>query len=117
MAVQQEIKSIDHELLLIEDQIIQLECRRAELEEHRAALSASLSSSSSTTNAAATGHSLVATKDYARQDFDWSQELKDLAEKHWGIREWRDKQLQAMNASLDQRDVFVLMPTGKSYFA
>ncbi|CAO3566767.1 unnamed protein product [Mortierella alpina] len=112
MAVQQEIESIDHELLLIEDQIIQLECRRAELEEHRAALSASISSSNSTATAANTGHSLATTKDYAREDFDWSQELKALAEKHWGIKCWRDKQLHAMNASLDKRDAFVLMPTG-----
>ncbi|KAG9322338.1 hypothetical protein KVV02_001559 [Mortierella alpina] len=115
MAVQQEIKSIDHELLLIEDQIMELECRRAELEEHRASLSASLSSSNSTRKAAKTGHRLATTRDYAREDFDWSQEMKDLAERHWGIKRWRDKQLQAMNASLDQRDTFVLMPTGKSY--
>ncbi|KAF9572926.1 hypothetical protein EC968_009232 [Mortierella alpina] len=94
MAVQQEIKSIDHELLLIEDQILELESRRAELEEHRAALSSSLSSSNSTATAAKTGHSLATTRDYARDDFDWSQEMKELAERHWGIKSWRDKQLQ-----------------------
>ncbi|KAG0211042.1 hypothetical protein BGX28_008612 [Mortierella sp. GBA30] len=107
-ATQTEINSIDIELETIEDQIADLECRRAELQQYRESLYASLSTRDVDIEKIDTS---VSSKDYGREDFDWSSDLRRLAKPHWGITQWRDKQLHVMNAALDQRDTFVLMPT------
>jgi hypothetical protein len=108
-ATQAELAAIEQELIAIEDQIADLECRRIELQEYKDSLLASFSSSSS---AGSNGSRPVQEKDYGGEDFPWSQDLKRLARTHWNITTWRDKQLHAMNAALDGRDTFVLMPTG-----
>ncbi|KAK5808619.1 P-loop containing nucleoside triphosphate hydrolase protein [Linnemannia elongata] len=106
MSTQDEIDAIDLELEAIEEQITTLKCRRIELEEYRDSLLANVSINLAPAQPAAPE------KDYGREDFGWSLELKQLAAKHWNITQWRDKQLDVMNASLDNRDTFVLMPTG-----
>ncbi|KAI7829726.1 P-loop containing nucleoside triphosphate hydrolase protein [Gamsiella multidivaricata] len=110
-ATQAEIAVIDQELSAIEEQITDLKCRRIELEEYRDTLLISLSSNSALSQGKGQA-STAQDKDYGREDFSWSKELKRLARSHWNITNWRDKQLHAMNASLDKRDTFVLMPTG-----
>lgn len=109
MSTQDEIDAIDLELEAIEEQITTLKCRRIELEEYRDSLLANVSINLAPAQPAAPE------KDYGREDFGWSLELKQLAAKHWNITQWRDKQLDVMNASLDNRDTFVLMPTGTVY--
>ncbi|KAK3824307.1 MAG: P-loop containing nucleoside triphosphate hydrolase protein [Linnemannia gamsii] len=106
MSTQDEIDAIDLELEAIEDQITTLKCRRIELEEYRDSLIANI-----TTTTAPAQPALPET-DYSREDFSWSADLKHLAATHWSITQWRDKQHHVMNASLDNRDSFVLMPTG-----
>lgn len=106
MSTQDEIDAIDLELEAIEEQITTLKCRRIELEEYRDSLLANVAIDSESAQPAAPE------KDYGREDFGWSVELKQLAANHWNITQWRDKQLDVMNASLDNRDTFVLMPTG-----
>lgn len=109
MSTQDEIDAIDIELEAIEEQITTLKCRRIELEEYRDSLLNTLPINTAPTQPAAPE------RDYGREDFSWSTELKQLAANHWNIIQWRDKQLHVMNASLDSRDTFVLMPTGTVY--
>lgn len=106
---QAELAAIEQELGEIEEQITDLKCRRIELQELRDSLLVSLSSSSTESSR---GSRTVQDKDYGREDFSWSQDLRRLARTHWNITSWRDKQLHVMNAALDGRDTFVLMPTG-----
>ncbi|KAI8603612.1 P-loop containing nucleoside triphosphate hydrolase protein [Dissophora ornata] len=106
-----EIASIDQELSVIEESITDLECRRAELEAYRDSLLAT-HPPSGVLDRGRSETIAVKDKDYGKQDFTWSEDLKRLAKAHWNITSWRDKQLHAMNASLDGRDTFVLMPTG-----
>lgn len=111
-----EIESIDQELASIEDQITDLKCRRIELQDYRESLLQSIATAGSRgtgNNAQSSTTTTVVSKNYDTETFSWSKELKDLAKKHWNITEWRHKQLQVMNAALDQRDTFVIMPTGK----
>lgn len=111
-----EIESIDQELASIEDQITELKCRRIELQDYRESLLQSIATAggreTGSSNQSSTA-TTVASRNYDTETFSWSKELKDLAKKHWNITEWRHKQLQVMNAALDQRDTFVIMPTGK----
>lgn len=113
-----EIESIDQELASIEDQITELKYRRIELENYRESLLQSIVTAggraSGNSTQSTTIKSTVISKNYDTETFSWSEELKHLAKKHWNITEWRHKQLQVMNAALDQRDTFVIMPTGKS---
>jgi ATP-dependent DNA helicase Q1 len=113
-----EIESIDQELASIEDQITELKCRRIELQDYRESLLQSITTAGGPTGVSNTQFttikSTVISKNYDTETFSWSKELKDLAKKHWKITEWRHKQLQVMNAALDQRDTFVIMPTGTS---
>jgi hypothetical protein len=49
---------------------------------------------------------------WRREDFPWSRELRQRNQEAFGNRDFRQNQLQIMNATLDGHDVFVLMPTG-----
>ncbi|KAF9427808.1 hypothetical protein BGZ94_004099 [Podila epigama] len=112
-----EIEAIDLELSSIEDQITDLKCRRIELQDYRESLVQSLCSTKSKTISATQSTGTPASdpaQDYSKESFAWSQELKTLAKRHWNITQWRDKQLQVMNAALDNKDIFVIMPTGNT---
>jgi ATP-dependent DNA helicase Q1 len=110
-AAMDEMDAIDQELAAIDKQIADLQYRRSELEEYRDALLASLSGGDDP-GLTTTKEQAPVEKEYNCENFAWSSDLRELAKKHWNIDQWRDKQLAVMNASLDQRDTFVLMPTG-----
>lgn len=44
--------------------------------------------------------------------FEWSQDMQHILEANFGTKTFRANQRQAINASIDGKDVFVLMPTG-----
>jgi ATP-dependent DNA helicase Q1 len=51
--------------------------------------------------------------DWDNTEFTWSQQLRDLAQKHWGITKFRPAQWPVINAVMHHRDVLAIMPTGK----
>ncbi|KAI8058380.1 P-loop containing nucleoside triphosphate hydrolase protein [Syncephalis plumigaleata] len=50
--------------------------------------------------------------DWDNAEFTWSQQLRDLAQKHWGITKFRPAQWPVINAVMHDRDVLAIMPTG-----
>lgn len=44
--------------------------------------------------------------------FEWSHDMQHVLEANFGTKTFRANQRQAINASIDGKDVFVLMPTG-----
>ncbi|KAG0222712.1 hypothetical protein BGW42_006358 [Actinomortierella wolfii] len=102
-----DLERIDSQIARINAQIRMLERQRAQLEEEREAVVASREEYLASIDSA-----LSPTKDYSAATFPWSDRLALLAKKHWHITSWRLQQLAAMNAALDGRDVYVIMPTG-----
>jgi RecQ family ATP-dependent DNA helicase len=49
---------------------------------------------------------------FSHENFPWSQDLRRVMSETFGLRDFRDKQLDVLNAVMDNRDVFVLLPTG-----
>ncbi|KAK4703966.1 hypothetical protein P7C70_g2253, partial [Phenoliferia sp. Uapishka_3] len=49
---------------------------------------------------------------YTKSDFPWSQGIKNKAKEVWGITSFRMCQEGSLNATLDGRDLMVVMPTG-----
>lgn len=49
---------------------------------------------------------------YGHEHFPWSVELRRTMLDIFGLHEYRFRQLEIINASLEGRDVFVLLPTG-----
>lgn len=52
------------------------------------------------------------THQYGGERFPWSTELRRMMREVFGLHDYRFCQLEIMNACIDARDVFVLLPTG-----
>ncbi|GET89001.1 ATP-dependent DEAD/H DNA helicase recQ, putative [Leishmania tarentolae] len=52
------------------------------------------------------------TNQYGDERFPWSRELRRMMREVFGLHDYRFCQLEVMNACMDGRDVFVLLPTG-----
>ncbi|CAM42308.2 putative ATP-dependent DEAD/H DNA helicase recQ [Leishmania braziliensis MHOM/BR/75/M2904] len=52
------------------------------------------------------------THQYGGERFPWSTELRRMMREVFGLHDYRFCQLEIMNACMDGRDVFVLLPTG-----
>jgi bloom syndrome protein len=52
------------------------------------------------------------THQYGGERFPWSAELRRMMREVFGLHDYRFCQLEIMNACMDGRDVFVLLPTG-----
>ncbi|CCW65992.1 unnamed protein product [Phytomonas sp. Hart1] len=50
--------------------------------------------------------------EYGGERFPWSSELRHTMRDVFGLHDYRFHQLEIMNACMDNRDVFVLLPTG-----
>lgn len=52
-------------------------------------------------------------RDWAGECFEWATKAQEVLEKKFHLKEFRPKQLAAINATLSEKDVLLLMPTGK----
>jgi RecQ family ATP-dependent DNA helicase len=50
--------------------------------------------------------------DWSSKNFSWYQDLEYYLKDVFGLQSFRTNQLEAMNATMARRDVFMLMPTG-----
>ncbi|XP_076169564.1 ATP-dependent DNA helicase Q1 [Ptiloglossa arizonensis] len=98
-----EIAAIDYELRQIENEIQKLEDRKKILIQRKEKLrdDALLRKSLS-----------VSHKDWNKEDFTWSKDLKATLRNVFKIEKLRELQLPTMNAIMSNEDVILVMPTG-----
>lgn len=51
-------------------------------------------------------------EDWITKEFPWSKQIKNILKETFKFDSFRTKQLAAINATLDKKDVLLLMPTG-----
>lgn len=51
-------------------------------------------------------------RDWTSESFEWASKAQEILEKRFRLKEFRPKQLAAINATLSKKDVLLLMPTG-----
>lgn len=100
---QDEITIIDYELKQIESEMQNLEDRKKILIQRKEKLrdDALLKKSLS-----------VSKKDWSKEDFTWSKNLKKTLKDVFKIEKLRELQLPTMNAIMSNEDVILIMPTG-----
>ncbi|XP_076023461.1 ATP-dependent DNA helicase Q1 isoform X2 [Genypterus blacodes] len=126
--VQAELESVEAELELVELHIAELLEKQAELtsqknrllcrlEEACDAVQPSASSSSSSCSAKASGAGSQLSKQemqrYNNADFPWSEDVVHHLKESFRLSSFRPLQLRAINLTMDGRDVFLVMPTGR----
>ncbi|XP_026219987.1 ATP-dependent DNA helicase Q1 isoform X1 [Anabas testudineus] len=118
--VQVELDSVESELELIELQIAELLQKQAELTSRKNALLQQLeeacdaaSSSSSKSAAAVPVMNKQELQRYDGTDFPWSKEVEQHLKDSFHLSKFRPLQLRAINLTLSDKDLFLVMPTGR----
>uniref|UniRef100_A0A2D4PLK1 ATP-dependent DNA helicase n=2 Tax=Micrurus surinamensis TaxID=129470 RepID=A0A2D4PLK1_MICSU len=109
--LQEELGSIDDELQALEIQIQELLEHQQQLIQKKTILKKKIRQFSDT-ECGSTKETESATEDWNKEDFPWSSKIRDVLQKSFGLQKFRPLQLEAINATMAGRDVFLVMPTG-----
>lgn len=101
--LEKELKYVDKELKDLEAEISKLRTRQRQLQEKRSVLKNSLNKQKSES---------LATIDWAGTNYEWSEEVENVRQKIFKIKDFRPQQLSAINSTLSNQHTIVVMPTG-----
>ncbi|XP_063785469.1 ATP-dependent DNA helicase Q1 [Pseudophryne corroboree] len=108
----EELDGVTTELQAIEIQIQELLERQQELLEKKRTLTKRIQRVSEDSEAESSTGSQSSTEDWNKQDFPWSQKVKDELQNSFQLDTFRSLQLETINATMAGKDVFLVMPTG-----
>ncbi|XP_041713422.1 ATP-dependent DNA helicase Q1 isoform X1 [Coregonus clupeaformis] len=119
--VQAELDSVEAELEVVELQIAELLEKQASLTSRRKRLLRKLEeacdSAQPSGSSSGSGPGPVMTKQellrYENDDFPWSTELEQNLKDAFQLSKFRPLQLKAINLSMSNKDLFLVMPTGR----
>ncbi|KZC11590.1 ATP-dependent DNA helicase Q1, partial [Dufourea novaeangliae] len=100
---EEEIAAIDYELKQIENEMQKLDDRKKILTQRKEKLR---------DNALLKKSLSVSRKDWNKEDFSWSKDLRKALKDVFKIGKLRELQLPTMNAVMSNEDVILVMPTG-----
>ncbi|KAJ2422487.1 hypothetical protein GGF41_003486, partial [Coemansia sp. RSA 2531] len=100
----------------VEDELAEIDKEMAKLKRRRATKASRLRSIQEQIDAAARAVQTQKNErlrcGYSQSDFPWSDSIHTLLKRVFKIESFRDNQEAVINATLDDRDVVVIMPTG-----
>ncbi|XP_066446841.1 ATP-dependent DNA helicase Q1 isoform X2 [Eleutherodactylus coqui] len=106
-ALVDQLDDVTAELRAVEAQIQELLERQQELLQRKRTLKTKIQRLSED---AATSAEVV--EDWSREDFSWSQKVKEELQNSFHLNTFRNLQLETINATMGGKDVFLIMPTG-----
>ncbi|XP_073477517.1 ATP-dependent DNA helicase Q1 [Aquarana catesbeiana] len=108
-ALMDELEEVGTELQAIEMQIQELMDRQQELMQRKKSLKKKIQTLSEDAEA---GTSTQSTDDWNKEDFVWSQKVREELRNSFQLDTFRNLQLETINATMAGKDVFLIMPTG-----
>ncbi|XP_072255039.1 ATP-dependent DNA helicase Q1-like [Pyxicephalus adspersus] len=108
-ALVDELEEVNTELQAIEVQIQELVGRQQELKQRKSSLKKKIQTISEDAEA---GSSADSKDNWNKEDFVWSQKVREELRNSFQLDNFRNLQLETINATMAGRDVFLIMPTG-----
>ncbi|KAJ1164916.1 hypothetical protein NDU88_005348 [Pleurodeles waltl] len=109
--LEQELKSINSELQAVEIQVQELLERQQVLLQNKSVLKKKIKQlSEDAEEGASLGNDLAET--WNKEDFPWSQKVKDALNSVFKLDKFRSLQLESINVTMSGKDIFLVMPTG-----
>ncbi|XP_005998921.1 ATP-dependent DNA helicase Q1 [Latimeria chalumnae] len=112
MELQEELCSVDNELRAVEFQIQELRERQQQLIDKKTKLKKKIERHSQDSEEGSSAELDSSPKIWDKQDFPWSQKVKDVLYSVFKMKKFRLLQLSAINATMSGKDTFLVMPTG-----
>ncbi|XP_068134138.1 ATP-dependent DNA helicase Q1 isoform X2 [Hyperolius riggenbachi] len=106
-----ELEEVTTELSAIEIQIQELLERQQELNHKKGLLKKKIQSLTEDAEAESSAGSQP-TEDWKKEDFAWSQKVREELGNSFKLDTFRNLQLETINATMAGRDLFLIMPTG-----
>ncbi|XP_053110001.1 ATP-dependent DNA helicase Q1 [Hemicordylus capensis] len=109
--LEEELASVDSELQALEIQVQELLERQQELIQKKTVLKRKIEQFADTGSGSSKETELAA-EAWNKEDFPWSKKIRNALPEHFKLKKFRSLQLEAINATMAGRDVFLVMPTG-----
>ncbi|XP_053319517.1 ATP-dependent DNA helicase Q1 [Spea bombifrons] len=108
----EELENVSCELQAVELQIQELLEMQQELLQRKSFLKKKIQTLSEDPDPGPSAGAESAAESWNKQDFPWSQKIEDVLQKNFHLKTFRSLQLETINATMANRDVFLIMPTG-----
>ncbi|KAM6216300.1 LOW QUALITY PROTEIN: ATP-dependent DNA helicase Q1 [Rhynchocyon petersi] len=111
-ALTEELESVSSELHAVEIQIQELVERQEELIQKKAVLTKKIKQCLKTSDAGPSSDSDSSPDAWNKEDFQWSDKVKDVLQNVFKLQKFRSLQLETINVTMAGKEVFLVMPTG-----
>ncbi|XP_004713848.1 ATP-dependent DNA helicase Q1 [Echinops telfairi] len=111
-ALTEELESINNELHAVDIQIQELMERQQELLQKKAVLTKKIKQCLEDSDAEASHECDSSPDAWNKEDFPWSDKVKDVLQTVFKLQRFRSLQLETINVTMAGKEVFLVMPTG-----
>ncbi|KAM9673882.1 ATP-dependent DNA helicase Q1 isoform 1-T2 [Trichechus inunguis] len=111
-ALTEELESITNELHAVDVQIQELMERQQELIQKKAVLTKKIKQCLEDSDAGASNDCDSSPDAWNKEDFPWSDKVKDVLQNVFKLQKFRSLQLETINVTMAGKEVFLVMPTG-----
>ncbi|XP_023574830.1 ATP-dependent DNA helicase Q1 [Octodon degus] len=111
-ALTEELDSVTSELHAVDIQIQELVERQQELLQKKSALTKKIKQCLDNSDAGASKECDSSPAAWNKEDFPWSDKIKDVLQNVFKLQEFRPLQLETINVTMAREEIFLVMPTG-----